>query len=688
MGTVYKYQNNFTGGVLAPGLHSRSDLDKYSMCCSKIKNAVVRAHGGLSKRPGTRFIDQLPGVGRLIPFVYGANDSYVLCFHKPEGDEGPTAMRVYRDGGVVTTADGSPFSLDTPFAADEIQDIKFVQSADTMFFAHPNHPPVKLVRSGHASWAFSYIDFTPVFPAPEGVSVSTTGFVDESNTYVETEVSYKIAAVNDREIESMPSAAVTAKILSTWPTGARVKLSWNAVEGAVRYEVYKNARGYYAWVGSAETTAFTDDNIEGDSSIGPKESRNPFTSAGDYPSAVGLNQQRLIFGGSNNEPQTVWMSETGSFDSMAVSYPLRDDNAITVTVDSREVNVIRHFVALRGLLMLTSGAEFKVSGTDGVLTPLGIQFGDQSYWGSSNVPPLVIGTSLLMVERSGLVVRDLHYSLSEDGYTGNDITVLANHLFDSPVRSWAFQQSPYSTIWVCLDNGKLLTLTYLREHEIASWSEQESTGAKFISVCTLREGSHDNLYFLVERFGKFFVERQVPRVYGEAENEAFYVDSGLTYRGEAAKVITGLRHLAGQKVVALADGSVVKGLEVSATGSVFLQNAASVVHIGLPYDLIIETLNPEIKAQEGVLVAEKRTITRAALRLQETQSITIGPTEDTQTALKLPVPELYGEPPQLFTGTVDLPLQGLHRTEATVTIRQSDPLPATILAISLNIGIM
>ena len=688
MAVVKKYQNNFTTGVVSPGVYARTDLQKYAAGCKKLVNAVVYAHGGVSNRPGTRLVDELPGNGLLIPFVYSVTQTYVLAFYDPypDGVEDRKAyMRVYKDGGAVLDGE-DVFEIETPYLPSELSRLKFAQSADTLFLAHPAHRPYTLTRSGHTDWAFSEMAFTPSIPAPTGLTATPSGFDDPSDTYVATTCSYKVAAVNSKEVESMPSQAVTANTLSTWPSGARVVLTWEVVEGAVRYEVYKDERGYYAWIGSADTNRFIDDCIEGDSSTGPKENRDPFEKPGDYPGTVGIYQQRLVFGRSDNEPQTVWCSETGCFDSMAVAQPLRADSAITATVDSRQMNEIRHFIPLRDMLMLTSGAEFKMSAGNNAdaISPTSLRFDIQSYWGVSDVPPIVSGTSIVMVQNSGKVVRDLHYTLTEDGYSGDEVSILAEHLLDSPIVDWAYQQSPFSTIWICLESGRLLTFTYMREQEVWAWSEHESSGGKFRSVSVIREGAEDNVYFLVQRGSRYFVEYQVRRNYGDDLKRAFYVDCGLIYEDESAPIshVTGLNHLAGEAVVALADGSVVKNLVVASDGSVDLPVSAGVIAVGLPYEMYVETLDPEIRGENGTTVGEKKNVVRTVVFLRETRGLEIGPSPDKLIPLKFPAPERYNEAPPLFSGELNVAVPGVHRTEVAVVMRQSDPLPATVLAVA------
>lgn len=697
MAVIKKFQNNFTTGYLSPSVYARVDIAKYAAGCKKVVNGIIHSQGGISNRPGTEYIARIPGAGRLIPFKYSVSDTYILAFvpGKTLDDQGvekpATYMRIYVEGAEVVTGEGDVFSIETPYLPEELDSIKYVQSADTLFLVQPAHPPYKLVRSGHTEWAFEPLEFVPSIEAPKNLKAQTSGFSDPSSTYVKTTCDYKVAAVNDRDVESMPSEPVTVDILSTWPSGARVNLTWDEVPGAVRYEVYKNARGYYAWLGSAESTKFVDDYIEGSANIGPKEYRNPFEEEGDYPGAVGIYQQRLVFGRTNNEPHTVWLSETGSFDSMAVATPLRDDSAITATVDTMQMNEIRHFIPLRDVLMLTSGAEYHLSAgrNSDAVTPTSIDFKPQSYWGSSDVAPLVVGNYVLFVENSGLVVRDLKYQFSDDGYTGEDRTILASDLIDAPVKSWAFQQSPWSTVWVCLANGRLLTFTYMPDQEVWAWSEHESSGGKFRSVACIREGVRDVVYFIVERGDDVFVEVMADRPTNGSIQQAYYVDCGLVYNDPENPIqhVTGLSHLAGKQIVALADGTVVRGLTVANDGSFDLQHPAGVIAAGLPYTMEVETLDPEIKSNDGSTNGMRKNVTEVVLWLQQSRGLQVGPAGGPLVDVKFKPPARWGDPPGLESGYFRVVLPGSHREEATIVFRQKDPLPLTILGIVSSISI-
>ena len=433
---------------------------------------------------------------------------------------------------------------------------------------------------------------------------------------------------------------------------------------------------------------FVDDNIEPDASDGPKEEKNPFAD-GNYPGAVAIYQQRLVFARSNSQPQTIWASQPGALNNFSTSYPLKDDDSIEATMDSRQANEIRHMLLMKSaLVILTGGAEWLMQPgrNSDAIAPASCQFNYQSAYGSSEVPPLVAGNNILILQNSGKLVRDFYYTVTEE-YTGTEVSILAENLLCRPILDWCYQNEPYHTVYAVRDDGVLLTLTYLRDQEVYAWSEHRTLG-NFISVASIRNGERDDVYFIVERFGRFFVEYQKMRSYGDDRKEAFYVDCGATYRGEETTTISGLSHLKGQTVAVLADGGVVYEKTVADDGTIALERPAKIVHVGLPYETLIETLDPEISANDGTLCGMKKSVSKVIIRVRETAGLLVGPDEDSLVEVKFPVGGKYNEPFPLLTGDLQTTLPGRWRTEASVVMKQTYPLPMTVLSINsfVNVG--
>lgn len=519
-------QPSFTGGELSPSLHSRVDLSKYSVSLKTCRNFYVQAHGGVSNRPGTQFIAETKTSSkksRLIPFEFNTEQTYVLEF-------GDLYMRVFKDGGQVLSG-GSAVEITTPFTSAQVDDLQFTQSADVMTICHSSHAPREVARSSHTSWTLTTISFGASLSAPTGVSVSAQNYDatldNRSHEYAVTAVD----TVTGAESLASSTSSVTNNSLSETRTNTT---TWSAVTGADRYNVYKKKGGILAFVGASDTTTFVDDNIDPDTADTAPTNRTIFNATGTYPSTVSYFQQRLAFAQSDNAPQTVWLSQTGNYHNFNVSTPLRDDDGITFTIAAQQVNEIRHMMPLANLVILTSGGEWLMRSADGVLTPVSIVMEPQGYRGANEVPPLLIGNTILYIQSKGSIVRDLSYTLESDSYTGNDLTVLATHLFEGKqVTSWAFAQAPHSVIWAVLSDGSLSALTYMREHEVWGWSRHDTDGT-YESVCSVSEGSEDAVYFIVNRtiggVTKRYVERLHTRVFSDVA-DAFFVDSGLSYDG-------------------------------------------------------------------------------------------------------------------------------------------------------------
>tara|TARA_A100001037_G_scaffold78203_1_gene70103 strand:+ start:9821 stop:12607 length:2787 start_codon:yes stop_codon:yes gene_type:complete len=316
-------------------------------------------------------------------------------------------------------------------------------------------------------------------------------------------------------------------------------ITWNAASGAESYTIYKEKNGIYGFIGKTEETTFTDDNIDPDLNDTPPKTRNPFKSTNNFPSTGGFFQQRRLFGNTNENRQRLFFSQTANFTNHAVSSPTKDDDAITATIAALQVNEVRHFVPLSDLLVLTSGGEWQVTGVDDRITPSTIQVKPQSYYGSTTLKPIVAGDIAIFMCH-GQHVRDLGYKFETDAYAGNDISILARHLFDfNTVVDWDFASAPFSSLWCVRDDGWCVQQTYLREQEIFGWSKH-STKGDFKSVASVREDDDDAVYFIVERKvgGRTvkYVERMAEREFTDVQ-DWFFVDSGVSL--DSPKTITG-----------------------------------------------------------------------------------------------------------------------------------------------------
>jgi hypothetical protein len=257
---------------------------------------------------------------------------------------------------------------------------------------------------------------------------------------------------------------------------------------------------------------------------------------GTTPGTVNYFQQRRVYAGSANEPQRFWMSQPGLFSNFDRSLPIKDDDAITGALISKQVNNIRSLLAMTsGLIALTGGSAWQINGGSqgAAVTPKSISATSQSYGGiSANLDPIVINYDILYVQSLGSIVRDLSYNYFANVYTGNDITVLSNHLFyNHQITSWTYAEEPFKLVWACREDGRLLSLTFLKEQDVYGWAPHETRG-QFTEVCSIIEGFENAVYLAVNRRlnGQWIVciERMVSRNFKSVE-EGWFLDCALDY---------------------------------------------------------------------------------------------------------------------------------------------------------------
>ena len=406
-----------------------------------------------------------------------------------------------------------------------------------------------------------------------------------------------------------------------------------------------------------------------------------------YPSAVGYFQQRMIFAGSTQYPQTIWMTKSGSYYDFGVELPGTDEDAITATIAASQVNPVRHILSLRSLLLMTSMSEWSIANSDNAVTASTINMQVQSYRGSSNLRPLTVGNMALVVQAKGRSVRDVGYEWSSDSFTGNDLCVLANHLFSGKkIVDWDFSQAPYSIAWCVRNDGVLLGLTYLREHEVYAWHRHDTQG-KFESVCVIDEDEEDRTYFEVCREvngeTKRYIEYLAPRD-GVSLKESVFLDSSLSYSGSEAKTLSGLNHLEGMTVGVLADGSVHPDCVVK-DGKITLNHSASLVRVGLRYTSEIKTLR--LASQDGSAFGKRTLLRSVRILCRDTRGLWAGNDWDHLFEVKQRSNEAYGAPIALKSGWFDIGVAASWTKEAQLCIRQSDPLPATILSVMPDVEV-
>jgi hypothetical protein len=243
-----------------------------------------------------------------------------------------------------------------------------------------------------------------------------------------------------------------------------------------------------------------------------------------------------------------------------------------------------------------------------------------------------------------------------------------------------------------LNDGSLVSLTYMREHEVWAWTRHASSNAYFEDVSVSSEGEEDVPYFVVRRtFGnvvKRYIEKLHSRDFGEDTKQCFFVDSGLTYEGASATIISGLWHLEGREVWALADGNKA-GPMVVADGKITLPNAASVVHVGLTYESYLQTLDVDMGAVNGMgsVQGRKKTIGKVIVKLEQSRGVFTGQSHDALTEWKQRQSENFNAPVSLHTGIAECVAQSQWDVSGSIIVKQDGLLPMTVLSVPPDVQV-
>lgn len=408
-------------------------------------------------------------------------------------------------------------------------------------------------------------------------------------------------------------------------------------------------------------------------------------SAKDYPAAVGYFEQRRVFAGTDRKPQTTWMTRTATESNLAASIPSRDDDAVVFRIAARQVNKIRHVVPLTHLLLLSSAAEWRVGTNDGsgAITPSTVSVLPQSYIGANNVQPVVVNNNVLFAAARGGHVRELAYNSDANGYLTGDICLRAPHLFDGKtVVDMAYTKAPVPTVWAVSSDGDLLGLTYVPEQNVAAWHHHDTgNGDQFASLCAVVEGNEDVLYACVRRMvgGHFrtYIERMA------SKTQDLYADSFLTYSGDPVSTVSGLEHLEGREVCILGDGSV-RPPQTVTDGEVALDDPASYIVVGLPIQADLQTLPLVLESVSAFGQGRPKNITQVWLRLAASSGIYAGPSFSKLVPFKQRTTEPMGSPPEKITGEIGISINPSWQNGGHVCIRQSDPLPLTVVSMAIE----
>lgn len=592
----------------------------------------------------------------------------------------------------VSLIDNAPLELVSPWPEAELYDVEGPQTADVLYLFHDTTPTYKLQRFGHTTWSLvevawqdgPYLDLnittTTLTPgATSGVAVTVTAS--------------SVVGINDNTG------------FQTNDIGRLVRID-NPTSGI--------AWGWGVIVGRTSTTVVTVHvkKAFGATTADTRWKLGAWSNATGFPTCATFFEQRLYAANTTEQPQTFWASQTDDFENQKPDNDadtVEADDAFSRTLSADSVDAIYWLSAGEDRLVIgTSGGEWVPKATGDALTAIDINVRRQTKHGSAKIQPTRVGSVVLFVQRAKRKIREFGFSFQNDNYTAPDMTRLASHIMRGGVVEMDYAEEPESILWVVRNDGQLLSMTYRRDEEVVGWGRHIlggvfGSGNAVVESVTVIPGtngsgqvqdstSRDEVWLIVKRTINGATKRYVEFFEqafetGDAQEDAYYVDSMVTYDGASATTLSGYDHIEGQTAKIWANGAIHPSKTVS-SGQIVLDSAKTVAQAGLSYTHTLKTLKVKAGNPAGTPVGKKKRIYGMTFVLLNSHTLKYGPDTDNLTERDFRVvgdPMDAGAP--LFTGEKFVEFPGGWTEDARIVIQSSDPVPFTLLAIAPEIVI-
>lgn len=446
-----------------------------------------------------------------------------------------TFYTAYASSGVVAKI----YEIVSPYLEADLRKIKFTQSADVIYLAHPNYPTRKLTRTAHTSWTITAIDFK------DGPYLNLTTYNDGSiSTITLTPSSGAVGAGN---------VTASAAFFVATDVGRLIRIKQGA-----------NPWGY------CKITAFTSttqvDVTFVNATAGTAATLNwklgVWSATTGYPTCVVFHEDRLGGAGPSSFPQRMDLSEVSEYESFApteldANGTITASNALSFTFNANDVNAVRWLTSdEKGLLAGTLSAEWvvKPSSQSEALSQTNVNAKKATSYGSADIQPVQIGNATVYIQRASRKARELTYFYEVDGFRSPDLTELSEHIAESGIVEIAHQKEPQSIMWAVRNDGVVATMVYDRDPQTlrVGWSRNilggvsdaagSDTIAESVSTIPTADGTAEEPWFIAKRYINGAIHRYIE--YGskffndeDSQSDAFFVDCGLTY--DDPKTITG-----------------------------------------------------------------------------------------------------------------------------------------------------
>lgn len=260
--------------------------------------------------------------------------------------------------------------------------------------------------------------------------------------------------------------------------------------------------------------------------------------ASGYPRTVQWHANRMVFGGTRQEPGTLWFSVIEDYYNF--KYGTNDDSGFSKSLGGTQQEVIQWLASKQVLAIGTTGGEWIGSSPEqNVITPTDFTLSLQSGNGGARQQAVVANNTILFVQHTNRKVREFSYSVTDNSFGAMDLTQLCIDVTEGGITSCCLQRQRDTTFWATTGKGKLISMIYERGQQVVGWTTHDTVG-EFEAVGSVFEsGEEDSIYCIIKRViqGNVvrYVERMVPNQFQLLDEGNLsmmpFMDSFRTYDG-------------------------------------------------------------------------------------------------------------------------------------------------------------
>ncbi len=719
----------FSAGEIDPLLHRRFDYRRFQTGLARCRGFLPLPQGGFTRMPGTiwRGNTRADQTGRLIPFVFAANDAVTLEFT-------PLKMRVWRYGALVLAA-GLPYELTTPYDAAAIARLSFVQSADVIRIADGVLPIQRLARFALDSWTigaqvldrgpFRVVNLDKALTVQASAETGSVTLTASSALFVAAHVGslLRLEPTDSTDVPlwiSNTSISVgnirrygpnLYDLLSGTNTGETPPIHEEGDEmtdATTKWRFLSNNVGIVritAFASGTSATATVIRRIPRGCVLKPtyRWAEGAWSDRWGYPAVLAEGgDQRLAAAASPSEPRTLWFSAIGDFADFDNSVDADGAFAYVIAGDGSVNRILNLRRGKRGLHIFALGEELSAKSAvlGQAIGPTTFRADPDSGVGSSTARPIAPYGNPIFISRDRRQLLQMSYSLQEDGNQPVPLSLPSQHLGAAGFAEIAWQPAPLPLAWLRRDTGDLAAMLYQPSEEVTGWATAPVAGGVVESLCVTPDatGTQDVLTMIVRRVVNGatvrFVEELAPffafLTGGAALSSVNHLFASAVFAPGAPQAVFSVPHLKGATVQAWTEAGDFGDLVVDGDGLVTLPAAVSQATIGL-FDATHEAITLDITAvspEGATLGRDKRMFAGVGIGLHATAQ---GLVQAIETVL--PDPPITGKPVTLlplpvaaaltraFSGVVRAEIAGGGAKELQLRFTPVGGAPMTITAV-------